>query len=105
MKAFTKLYTLATVTLLAGAPLMAQTVWTDNDADGMLNQDEFNTGFTSRNMFGTWDMDGDGMINEDEYNSGMFNTYDRDRSGFIDEDERTTLDADFEAEGRFALDD
>ena len=38
----------------------------DTDADGMISEDEYNTGVGDAN-FGTYDADGDGMLSEDEY--------------------------------------
>ena len=38
----------------------------DTDADGLLSEDEYNTGIGDEN-FGTYDTDADGFLSEDEY--------------------------------------
>ncbi|WP_420454593.1 hypothetical protein [Rubrivirga sp.] len=38
----------------------------DTDADGMLSEDEYNTGIGD-GAFGTYDTDADGFLNDDEY--------------------------------------
>ena len=38
----------------------------DTDADGLLSEDEYNTGIGD-DAFGTYDADADGFLNDDEY--------------------------------------
>lgn len=81
----------AALAALTAAPAMAQDMSdmsaSDGDADGTISQDEFNSAWTDRGVFGDWDSDGDGNITEDEFNSGVFSGYDDDDSGAIEEPE------------------
>ncbi len=79
----------AMVAALAASPVLAQDMmgdW-DGDGDGIINQEEFGTGWADNNAYSTWDEDGDGLLNEDEFNNGIYNSYDRDGSGMIEEPE------------------
>lgn len=62
------------------------TEW-DGDADGALNEEEFNTGFGEGGVYDSWDGDADGMLSEDEFNAGVYGGYDDDESGVIEEPE------------------
>ena len=128
---------LATVSAL-GLALSAGTVMAqdsmmgdyDSDADAMVSQDEFNTGFGGSGTFGRMDADqsgslsedemaadtsgtmmmGDldtdasGDLSEDEFNQGTFTGYDTDQSGDLDETEFGQVDTDFGEGGRFMMD-
>lgn len=74
----------------------------DASRDGMIDTNEFNTGFTQGNWFHDWDADNDGMLNETEFQTvnagwgdapggidenGFFDTWDADEDGLIDNDE------------------
>ena len=75
--------------VFAAAPAMAQEdmgAWDAND-DGVLDNDEFATGFGESGVFGDWDSDGDGSLTEDEFNAGVFGGYDDNGDGTIDESE------------------
>jgi hypothetical protein len=78
---------LGTVVLTA-TPLLAQDMgeW-DADGDGLVNQEEFTTGWNDVGTYGEWDADGDGSLTEDEFNAGVFDGYDADDSGGIEEPE------------------
>lgn len=112
---------------LAGAHLAAERY--DADADGLITEDEFGTGFGGEGIFGGFDSDADGMLNEeefgvmgdraaltdydsdtdglvseDEFNTGMFGGYDADASGDLDETEVVAVDEDFGDDGLFDFD-
>lgn len=57
----------------------------DQDADGFLNRDEFDSSFP--NNFSDSDTDADGFLNEDEFNVSNFGNADANDDGSIDEDE------------------
>lgn len=59
----------------------------DSNADGVVNYEEFDTGFDDEGLFDTWDANGDNMLDENEYGEGIFNTYDEDGNGDLSEDE------------------
>ncbi len=103
----------ALMTLLAAMPMSAQEATSDIDtaaspevgssmsvsdwdvdADGMLNPDEFQTGFAGMEDFATWDSDGDGMLSEDEWLQGNFDRYDADASGMLEDAEYGRLEMD-----------
>jgi hypothetical protein len=86
---------------------MASPMTYDTDADGMINQDEFNAGFTESGSYTGYDADGDGMLNQQEFDSaftnregfgemmgerefGTFSDYDTDADGMLNEDEYNT---------------
>lgn len=70
------------------SPAMAQDAATwDADGDTALTQEEFATGFNGRGILGDWDQDADGLLSEDEFGQGVYGTYDRDLSGDLSEDE------------------
>lgn len=74
--------------LLTAAPLLAQDMseW-DANADGVIDQEEFTTGWNDVGAYGEWDADGDGSLTEEEFNAGLYNGYDADDSGAIEEPE------------------
>ncbi len=57
----------------------------DQDADGFLNRDEFDSSFP--NNFSDSDTDADGFLNEDEFNVANFGNADANDDGFVDDDE------------------
>ena len=73
----------------------------NTDADGALNDDEFDTALTDTGYYDNWDNDGDNLLTEDEwglgvneyfgdYDSsdyGLFNDWDIDGDGMLSEDE------------------
>lgn len=89
MKKYSMMTALALVLGLAAAPVMAAEDWDAWDAndDGILDNDEFNTGFGEAGVYDSWDGDGDGALSEDEFNAGVFGGYDKDDSGAIEEPE------------------
>lgn len=86
---------------LAAAPAMAQDDWSawDANSDGLIDNEEFNTGFGENDVYGTWDSDGDGSLTEDEFNTGVFNSYDEDGDGSLNEEEFATFSDDAGDEG------
>ncbi|WP_282026256.1 hypothetical protein [Limimaricola cinnabarinus] len=66
----------------------------DADTDGMLNPDEFRTGFAEMKDFTAWDTDGDGMLSEEEWYQGNFDHYDTDASGMLEDAEYGGLEMD-----------
>lgn len=71
---------------------------TDVDNDDLIDEDEWNTGYTSMygvytdDDFATYDADADGFIDNDEWNavyveSGWYETYDADSDSMLTEDE------------------
>lgn len=71
----------------------------DMDGDGMLNQDEWNTGWNESGVFNDWDGDGDGMLTSDEFNTGVYGGYDRDGDGMLNDEEYTMFNDDMGNEG------
>ena len=87
-----KLSTMTAIALalgLAAAPAMAQDDWSawDGNGDGVIDNDEFTTGFGDLGVYDTWDTDADGTLTEDEFNTGVFGGYDADDSQGIEEPE------------------
>ncbi len=74
--------------ILTATPLLAQDMseW-DADGDGVVNQEEFTTGWSDVGTYGEWDADGDGSLTEDEFNAGVYDGYDVDDSGVIEDPE------------------
>lgn len=113
---------------LAATPVLAQGIadW-DGDADGLLNEEEFGTGFGEEGVFddrdaddnmlldqeelawdgeaeapwSDWDADGDELLDEEEFNAGAFDRYDADDDGLIGEAEFGDLGDDLGEEGLF----
>jgi EF hand len=88
MRQLTTLTGIALALGLAAAPAMAQDwdAW-DANGDGILDTEEFASGFGENDVYGSWDADQDGMLSEDEFNEGVFGSYDADDSGAIEEPE------------------
>ena len=99
-----KLMTTVAALALIATPTFAQVAMPelDIDGDGILTQDEYNTGFTQSGSFGRFDADGDAQLSQDEYDAGLgnigemrgddstmgaFSDYDTDADGFLNEDE------------------
>lgn len=95
--------TVAAAAMLA-APAFAQvaTPDMDMDGDGILTQDEYNTGFSQAGTFGGYDADGDSMLSQEEFDAGFanigehrdegfqmgaFEDFDADADGMLNEDE------------------
>ena len=119
---------LSTGAVLAQGSMMGEY---DADADTMVNQDEFNTGFGGSGTFAGMDADGSGSlsedemaadtsgtmmmedydadasgdVSEDEFNQGTFAGYDTDQSGDLSESEFGQVDTDFGEGGRFMMED
>jgi len=79
---------LACALSLLGGPLLAQDMgeW-DANADGLVDQEEFNTAWGDTGTYGAWDRDGDGSLTKEEFNAGLYDGYDADDSGAIEEPE------------------
>jgi hypothetical protein len=92
---------------LPAAAQMASPMTYDTDADGLINQDEFNAGFTGAGSYTTYDADQDGMLNQEEFDTaftnregfdemmgerefGTFSDYDTDADGMLNEEEYNT---------------
>lgn len=84
----------------ATAPAFAQSMFDDWDVnrDGMLDSNEFRTGFNNGDWFGDWDRDRDRRLSRDEFgveaanwclddDDGVFNLWDGDDDGFLTSDE------------------
>ena len=73
MRQLTTLTGIALALGLAAAPAMAQDwdAW-DANGDGILDTEEFASGFGENDVYGSWDADQDGMLSEDEFNEGVF---------------------------------
>lgn len=88
---------------LFAAPAVAQEIgaW-DGDADGVISQEEFGTGFGETGAFGEWDANDDEALSEDEFNAGVgenkdefgtrfgenaYSEWDEDGDGALTEDE------------------
>ena len=82
MKRFSAL--LLTAALASTGPAAAQVVenW-DTDGDGVITQDEWNTGLTEMGLFSDWDADGDGSLTSDEFAGGLFDRFDEDGDGAL----------------------
>lgn len=74
----------------------------DTDSDGMLNAEEFRSGFANTEWLNDWDGDDDGLVSEAEFRAihegwgdapggvdenGLFDLWDADEDGLIDDDE------------------
>ncbi len=80
--------TTAAIAMLSAVPVLAQDMgdW-DADKDGVVNQEEFKTGWNDMGTYGEWDTDGNGALSEDEFDAGLYSGYDADNSGVIEEPE------------------
>lgn len=61
-------------------------VW-DADADGVLSEDELNTGLGNLNFFTDWDLDDDELLDEEEYTGGIFGFWDDNDDDLLTSDE------------------
>jgi hypothetical protein len=92
------------IPLLAAAPAMADRFgdWDGND-DGVLDGNEFTTGFRENGAYDAWDADDDGSLTEDEFNDGVLGAYDDDGNDTLDELEFGNIEDDIGDGGLFDL--
>jgi hypothetical protein len=102
MTAIAALFALAVPAAAQMAPMTY-----DTDADGLINADEFNAGFTQSGNYSSYDANADGMLDQQEYDTaftnregmdemmgerelGTFSDYDSNADGMLDEEEYNT---------------
>jgi hypothetical protein len=96
--------------LLAAAGAVAQEFgeW-DANADSLIDDAEWNTGFGGTSVLGDWDADDDAAIDEDEWNTGLgaggFDAAEFGAFGDWDENDDDRLDANEFNRGFFNYDD
>jgi hypothetical protein len=75
--------------LFAAAPAMAQEAFGDWDGNGngVIDSNEFATGFGDNGVYDGWDANSDGSLSEDEFNDGVFGAYDRNDNDTLEEPE------------------
>ncbi len=99
---YVKFIAAATLAAALAGPATAQMAMDlDGDADGMLSEQEFGTGFGSMDRMSQFDADGDGMLNSDEFTSYNYRRYDRDGSGMLEDTEFGDMDMDMGEGGLF----
>ncbi len=83
----------AILAALAAAPAVAQDMseW-DTNGDGVIDQEEFNTGHRASDAYTTWDGDASGAISEEEFDTGVTSAFDMDASGDLNEEEQSARD-------------
>lgn len=59
----------------------------DTDGDGVLNNEEFGTGFSGTDQFGNYDANSDSSLTDTEINDGLYGDFDTNADGMIDETE------------------
>lgn len=74
----------------------------DADASGLLDQAEWDSGLGVVGEYANMDLNGDGGVDEAEFNALLFNRYDGDGSGTIDAGEIALIDADLAEDGLLA---
>lgn len=75
---------LLSTALLTAGPAVAQVIedW-DTSGDGVLSQEEWNTGLSEMGLFSDWDADGNGSLTSDEFAGGLFGRFDDDGDGSL----------------------
>ena len=81
--------------LALGMPAGAQDRAWDQDGDGIVVEDEFSRDWRERDMFGSFDADRDGMLSEQEFETGVFGRHDRDADGLLGDTELLNAENDF----------
>ena len=95
----------STAVALLGTPALADWATWDTNADAMLDENEFGTGFREGGLYNTWDADQDAMLTEDEWRTGFGDRYDETRYGVFsdwDANQDTFLDEDEYDRGLFS---
>lgn len=86
---------------LAVTPAYASMDDWDADGDGILDKDEFITGFRENGYYKAWDLDQDGVLSEGEFAEGYYNYYDADDDESITAQEYEPFEDDVGEAGLF----